>query len=270
MSDEFGTVNIKSRSAERAREIEVMREHYRRHREALSSMADDAPTEHLAGEYRRLIKEIDLTFTKLDELEGLAPAVPPRTPSDTQPLRRTEPGRRPLISSPAAAAHAADDEPASAQSRVLMIVVAGLIVLALIGWLMWRASSDERPVTPIVEDAEATDTVAAATPPPPPDLLALAPESHDFGVVRKGTRAARQFEIVNTTDNPIAIKVARSACRCLYYDYADVIAPNGRETLTVTIDGSKAQSGQLQESVAITSSGDASVVASFQVSATIR
>ena len=50
MSDDFGTVNV--RRGERSREIEVLREHYRTHRDALGRMAAEAPTQHLTAEYQ--------------------------------------------------------------------------------------------------------------------------------------------------------------------------------------------------------------------------
>src|SRR5215208_2906059 len=90
MSNDFGTVSVPRR--DRAREIEILRQQYRRHRESLTSLASDAPTDHLAVEYARLIKDIDTALGKIAELEG-------RTPSDTQPVR-TEPGSRPLVTPP--------------------------------------------------------------------------------------------------------------------------------------------------------------------------
>ena len=40
MSDDFGTVSVKR--GDRAREIEVLRQHYRTHRDALVRMVSDA------------------------------------------------------------------------------------------------------------------------------------------------------------------------------------------------------------------------------------
>src|SRR5688500_20033642 len=95
MSDDFGTINV--RKGERTREIEVLRQHYRQHREGLARMTADAPTEHLAAEYQRLIIEIDRALGKLNELEG-AGAAPPPLPAN--PRLKTEPGMRPLVSTP--------------------------------------------------------------------------------------------------------------------------------------------------------------------------
>ena len=66
MSEDFGTVNV--RASARSREIEMIRQHYRAHRDTLGRLAAEAPTEHLAAEYSRLIADIDTSLRKLDEL----------------------------------------------------------------------------------------------------------------------------------------------------------------------------------------------------------
>lgn len=174
MSDDFGTVNLSR--ADRAREVEVMRQQFRRHREALVNLAADAPTEHLAAEYRRLIQELDNSIHKVDELEG-------------KPLVRT-PEPPPMV----------EDEP---RSRVAIIVVVAVIALALIGGLTWWASRDRAPEqeqTVVQETVATTETVAAPVP-----MLTVTPTSHDYGVIRKGTRATRQFEIANRSEEPVSI-----------------------------------------------------------------
>src|SRR5947208_10701677 len=92
MSDDFGTVNV--RKGERAREIELLRQHYREHRESLVRMTSESPTEYLAGEYQRLIRDIDSALAKIDEIEGRRAAAAP----SGEP--KTEPGTRPLIMPP--------------------------------------------------------------------------------------------------------------------------------------------------------------------------
>src|SRR3954470_20171114 len=101
MSDDFGTVSVKR--GDRAREIEVIRQQYGRHRQALTEMIPDAPTEQLAAEYQRLIATIDGSLRKLDELEGKGTAsgtvaVPAPAFAETQRMGTT-PGDRPLVSS---------------------------------------------------------------------------------------------------------------------------------------------------------------------------
>ncbi|MFL6247616.1 MAG: DUF1573 domain-containing protein [Thermoanaerobaculia bacterium] len=252
MSEDFGTIKVKR--GDRAREIEVLRQHYRQHREALARMIMDAPTEHLAAEYQRLITEIDRALGKLTELEGGAAPIP-KTPE----LRR-EPELP--VSEP---------EP---RSRVPLILAIAIVALALIGWLIWRASSD-RGKDQIVETSTsaavstAPDTVVEE-PAAPPSALAATPASHDYGVIRKGTRAVRQFEITNNSDEPLSLDVARSTCRCLYYEHAPVIPPKAKETLTVTVDGAKAKSGELREVVKITKKKDPTVATTVEVNATIQ
>ena len=283
MSDDFGTVNLGKR--ERAREIEVLRQHYRRHRDTLNGLAADAPTEHLAAEYRRAMQHIDGALLKLDEIEGRAPATPPLPAPGAQhpprahaePLRaKTEPGMRPLAASPgAAAAHSDyDDSDRDSRSRLLLIAAAAVVALALIGWLIWRASSNREPVETIVEQTADTapaiaedDTIAPAEPPSP---LSISPRTADYGPIRKGTRATRRFQIANASDQPISIQVARSNCRCLYYDYAEVVPPNGSDSITVTVDAAKAPAGALRESVRVSAKADQTIGATFDVIATIR
>jgi hypothetical protein len=256
MSKEFGTVSV--RRGDRAREIEILRQQYGRHRDTLASLAADAPTEHLASEYARLIREIDTALGKLGELEG-------QVPSDTQPGTRpliTPPGMiNPDVSEPA--------EPGSALPRVALIIAAGVVVLALIAWLMWRAS--EPTPTPVVRERVETGPVTPAPKPVPiAASLAVDPRSHDYGTIRKGTRAVRQFQVTNKSDESVTLNVERSACRCLYYDYAGPISPHGKEIVTVTVDGAKAKSGPLHEIVSVSSKKDPAVSASFEVKATIR
>jgi hypothetical protein len=287
MSDDFGTINLQR--GERAREIEVLRQHYRKHREALARMTADAPTESLAAEYQRLIVEIDRSLGKLNELEGGPGATTPPPPPPRPPDRlKTEPGLRPLVTAPATE----DAEPGASyeelppaedapRSRVPLLLGITVVALALIGWLVWKASSDGKPAatttTPIVEEtAGATstlpDTAVEETTDPPVTgaALSVTPRSHDYGTIRKGTRATRQFEITNTTDQPITIAVARSTCRCLYYEHAPVVPPKAKESLTVTIDGARAKAGDLRESIRVGAKNDPATGTTVDVIATIR
>jgi hypothetical protein len=282
MSDDFGTINL--RRGEGAREIEVLRQHYRQHREALAGMVADAPTEQLANEYQRIIGEIDRALVKLHELEGGAAPPPP------PPTRSSDPGMRPLATPPLANDDLAEppsipvSDYAEPRSRLPLIVGAAIVALALIGWMIWRAS-DRTGATNIVEERPAVatgdtsgtadagtsssdDTIEPAA--TVPAGLAVVPVSHDYGTIRKGTRATRQYELSNTTDEPMSINVARSACRCLFYEHAPVIPPKAKENLTVTIDGARAKGGTLHEQIRITSKADAAIGTTIDVNATIQ
>jgi len=277
MSDDFGTVNYSR--AERAREIDVMRQHYRRHREALQKLLADAPTEHLAAEYHRLVADIDASLVKLDELEGRASGV---VPAIETPRRQTEAGMRPLVTTaPAVDEGVADDEVRrDSRSRLALIAAAAIIALAAIAWLIWKASSDRARPDAVVEQTQ-TQTATATTAAPatvveePPaqtvaGVLTVTPASHDYGTIRKGTRATRQFEIANTSDQPVSIQVARSTCRCLFYEYVELVPPKAKETVTVTIDGARAKAGALRETVKVSAKKDPAIATSFDVTANVQ
>jgi hypothetical protein len=282
MSDDFGTVNLNR--DQRSREIEVLRANYRRHREALKRMAAEAPTDQLAQEYQRLVLSIEGSLAKLDELEGAAPAPRLKTGPGMTPL--TQPLAEPVYDDDATQV---DYEPPVgtpvSNLRLAMIVAAGVLVLALIAWLIWRASSDRgaaptatttaadtvvetttsSATEPAAEAAAATQTAAAAG-----DPLSVSPQAQDYGTIRKGTRATRQFDVLNSGTEPMTMVVARSACRCLYYEYRGTVPPKGRESITVTIDGAKAKAGELAETVKVSVKNDPAIVTSFDVTATIR
>jgi hypothetical protein len=292
MSDDFGTVNVKR--GDRAREIEVLRQHYRTHRDALVRMVPDAPTEQLESEYQRLIASIDASLRKLDELEGKGTAsgtVAVPTPSFAETQRMgTAPGNRPLVSSGVSSEPVTDhgvaaydgpaDRPSNNSSRVLLMLVIAVAVLGIIGWLIWRASSDKKSTTPqVIEQPPSTtspDTVATSTVTPPPVTAAasihIAPEVADYGTIRKGTRAVRQFVVMNMSATPLTIAVARSTCRCLYYEYDTKVklAPKAKEALTVTVDGARAKAGPLSESIAVTSKDDPNATGTIGVRAVIK
>lgn len=268
-SDDFGTVNVKR--GDRAREIEILRQNYRAHRDALAQMAREAPSEQLATEYQRLIRTIETSLAKLNELERGVGAVS----EDTQPVierpRESGVGSRELES-----IHT-DSPPPTPNSRIAMIVIAGVIVLGLIGALIWYASRDRGKVKPIATEttAVANDTSAPATSAPqpvaaPPSALTVAPAIADYGTIRKGTRAVRQVEVTNTTDKQLDYTVSRSQCRCLYYEYTGKLAPKKKETLSVTVDGGKAKAGSLAETLTISAKKDPSITTSFQVTANIK
>ena len=277
MSDDFGTAGTRK---DRARELVRLREHYRLHRETLSGLVGDAPSDHLASEYERLLHEIDMAVRKLDELEGkpaAAAAAASPTIADTQPAFRpktqpghTAPGNRPLVR-PA--------EPAigtPSHSRVATIIIAGVVVLALIAGLIWYASQKKDESPAIVEQPVTTTTTATAPITPetatiaPAGAIKITPALADYGTIRKGTRAVRQFEVVNSSGAPVEIQVARSTCRCLYYDYKAKLAAGGRETITVTIDGGRAKTGELSEQVLVTAKNDRGISANFTVQAVVQ
>ena len=250
-------------------------------------MVPDAPTEQLAGEYQRLVVSIDNSLRKLDELEGREAGTTAAAAGlgETQRMG-TAAGSRPLVSSEPVTEHGISsyepvpvDRPSGNGSRVLLMLVIGLAVLGIIGWLIWRASSDRKPAaTQVIEAPPSTtntDTASTIVPVAPvvaASSIKIAPALADYGVIRKGTRAVRQFEITNTTATPLSITVARSVCRCLYYEYdaKAKLAPKAKEALTVTVDGARAKAGALDESIAVTSKDDPNATGTIGVRAVIK
>ena len=258
MSDDFGTVSLKR--GDKSRELEVLR----KHRESIVQMLADVDQE---------IRELELSSSQ----------PPPPPPQRTSPgsSRASEVESRPLVTTPDY------DEvvtPGGGGGRVVLILGAALVALALIGWLIWRASSD-RPVVEktgtvveqptVAESSETTETAPATvvetdTVAPATRAVVVSPRQHDYGLVRKGTRVTRQFEITNNSEEPIAVTLARSQCRCLYYEYAGVIPPKAKESITVTVDGAKAKAGTLRETIKVTGKSDPTVGTSLDVIATVR
>lgn len=269
--DESGTVGPKK--GDRARETERLRQHYKLHRETLAGLSGDAPSDHLANEYERLVGEIDMAVRKLDELEGRS-----GSSADTNPAFRpkthpgsTAPGNRPLVRT---------DDPMAApaagpQWRVAAIIIAALVVLGAIAYMMWPQKNGAGTTGTIVEQQPVTGTAPPVVTPAPATIvpvgtLKITPALADYGTIRKGTRAVRQFELVNASGEPVDVQVARSTCRCLFYDYKSKLAANGKETITVTVDGARAKAGELSEEVHISSRKDRGVAATFTVQAVIQ
>jgi hypothetical protein len=260
MSDDFGTVSLKR--GDKSRELEVLR----KHRESIVKMLADVDQE---------IRELELSSSQ----PMTAQPPPPRTAGHS---RDSEMDSRPLVTTPDYEEAVAT--PGGGGGRVVLILGVALVALALIGWLIWRASSD-RPAAPttgtvveqptVAESPETTGTAPAtieetATIAPASQAVVISPRQHDYGLVRKGTRVTRQFEIANTTEEPISVTLARSQCRCLYYEYAGVIPPKAKESITVTVDGAKAKAGTLRETIKVTGKTDPTVGTSLDVIATVR
>lgn len=222
---------ISARRGDRAKEIEVLR----RHRESLVKMLED----------------VDAQLRELEIFDA--------------------PGTRPLVTTPDYEEQVTTQ--AGSGLRVLVVIGAAFLALVLIAWLIWRASSDRPAATGTVAEETAIDTETAPatiTEAPALDALTVTPPSQDYGLVRKGTRVTRQYEIANNTEEPISITVARSACRCLYYEHAPVIPPKAKDTVTVTVDGAKAKVGTLRETIQVTAKSDPAIGTSLDVIATVR
>jgi hypothetical protein len=288
MAEDWSTVNVGQEKA-LGREIDLLLKHYLDHREALGKLASNAPTEALATEYVRLQDEIDQAIGKLNELERGAPsarrtfpgtALPPATAAAPLPLAGSRPLNAPLPSSPPAAARSplteVDSSGAGTTGRLLLIAAAGLLVLVVLAYLVWRRSvnHDEKPV--VSEIAATTQTVdvpvasASQVETVPATMLSVTPPTFDFGKVRKGTRAVHKFALTNASSSAITLAVSRSTCKCLWFQFFPPVIPaNGKGSIGVTIDGGRAKKGTVKETVTVSDKKDPQAAVSFDVTANV-
>lgn len=288
MSDEeFGTVNVKSQNM--ARELEALRQRYIAHRDTIGRLEADAPSEQLAVRYAELRHEIELALRKVDELgdaRGTLPAARTSTAPGTAavpPTTRATPaaaaGIAATVASGATTAPRRENwqnrsvlsdidestQPVEVVSdsnrRLLIIAIATLVVLGLLGALAYRYSRNRAAQKPVIVEQTRTDTAAPSSTAPatsttteaaaPASDLVITPPTHDFGVIRKGTRAVRQFRLENHSAKPMTLSIKRSSCRCLWFDYDTKLAPKSSSILAVTVDGAKAKTGALNETVEV-------------------
>lgn len=275
MPDDWGTVNL-TREKAVGREIEQLRERYLHHMATLEKLIIDAPTDHLAGEYERVRQDVEISLQKLNELENgvpvprpsMSPVPAPVAPAQSGPKRREDDpfyqtNPRVLVQR---------DSPV----RALAIVLVGFVVVALAGYFFWKYVQGKRAgrSNPAISTAtsalpEETATVKEIAPPPASTGFTISPPSQDFGRIRRGTRATRQFELTNNTDAEIPLAVSRSSCKCLWFEYV-ALPPGGSTTLTVTIDAARAPKGTLRETVKVSSKTNASLNENLEVTAVIH
>lgn len=260
MSDEWNTVNIRPGAGGVLREIDLLRRRYADHRSTLERLAADAPTEQLARRYRQLIGELEASMARIAELEMGSEEDRNAEPLDDHDPRWREPEE----------AVTADESPRRALP--ILVALAALFIIGVIGLFAWNwVRGDAEPESPaaIVEPSEREPAIE---PDPAAQEVALTatPDQQSYGELRRGTRAVRQFEIANNTDETLPISVLRSDCRCLWFEYADTIPPRGTTTLTVTVDGAKAPEGTLRETIQIVSKTEPPVTIAVEVVAEVN
>lgn len=199
---------------------------------------------------------------------GVAGAASPRASVADRPLHSSAPASRAVPSHAAAASAPAEDK-----KRLIIIVAAAALMLAILAALVWRSRGNDTP-TRIVEEQPIAGAETATEPPvesvADAGILSVNPQSHDFGVIRKGTRAVRQFRIENSSAEPLTVAIDRSTCRCLWFDFDTTVPPKSSSILAVTVDGAKAKEGRLDETVTIKNKADAEDVATIKLLASIE
>lgn len=276
MPEDWNTINL-SREQAVGREIEHLRARYLQHMATLEKLITEAPTDHLAGEYERVRQEVELSLHKLNELESGIPVARPAIPKSAVPAASAGTSAKPKRP---------EDDPfyqtnpsvllqRDSPLRALAIVLIGFLVLSLSGYFFWRylqgrpgGRSDARTSTASSSAPEETATLQEMAPVASTGFT-ISPPSQDFGRIRRGTRATRQFELTNNTDAEIPLAVSRSNCKCLWFEYVP-LPPGGTTTLTVTIDATRAPKGTLRETVRVSSKTDPKVSENLEVTAVIQ
>ena len=272
-----------------ARELESLRQRYTNHRDTIAKLEADAPSEQLASRYAELRRELDASLLKVEDL-ALGRTTTTSTPRPSAPSTGTLPGYVPPTTAtgtplPASTANLTTPpgppprewqtrsvltnattaplniEDASGETdptrRLIIIGAIALVVLALLGGLAYRYSKRNTTTKPVIVEQTKTTTTTpvvetATVAPVASSNLVVTPDAHDFGTIRKGTRAVRQFRIENHSDKAMTVAIKRAQCRCLWFDYDSKIAAHQTTILAVTVDGAKAKVGPLNEAVAVT------------------
>lgn len=285
------------RGAALDREVDRLRGVYRDHAETLSKLAASAPSKQLARHYQEMIAEINKAIVGLD---GVDPEViarksgerPVQLPESERPTRekplpapgvpiitpqKPENDERPILSSYTVAATTAESEDRTLL-RIVMIVGLAVVMIGVLALFVWKFSGDRaapaEPVTPATVTAtpleEEPVTPAPELKPGPASSLSISPQQQYFGTIAKGTNAVRTFEIVNRGKKAVTLEIARSRCRCLWYDPPATLPAGGRGTLTVRVDGAKAPEGLLTESIEISVKGTTDAAAVFEITAEVK
>ncbi len=269
-NDDWSTINLRGG---RDRNLRALRHRYEQHRSALRQLEEGAPSETLAKRYHELQSEIDRALSQLDSLDplsadltsGARPAGPPPSElSSTVPRwngRSPEEETGPMTRRPAGS------------RTFLMVLLAVLLIVILGGIIYWTtgpSSPEEESAAALVAEPATASETTAREPEPEPAKLAIQPDHHDFGAVKKGTRTVAGFTLTNMTDQPLRIAIDRSNCRCLWYDYPASIPAHESVPLQISIDGARADQGPVEETVRIFSKSDDAFSAEVKITGEIR
>lgn len=278
------------------RELETLRQRYQEHRRTIRHLLQTAPDENLAATYEATLGELQRAIEQLDRLDRQTiPERPAVDPHATHPVNQEEedpagltravkPERAfeetefstqartwndPVVRDDSETA----DRPEVDEGRFSIVPwIAGILLLAAVVAgiaFFWPEGSSVPEEEMGQENAEIVEDVPEE-PPVPPRILVAEPASHDFGVIRKGTRSVHRFTIRNRTDTVLPLSVSRSACRCLWYDYPAEVAAGASVELSITVDGARAETGTLAETVVVSSEANADATTEIDLTAEIQ
>lgn len=285
------------------RDLDVLRKRLQDHRDVLAELEADAPSQALAERYAGLRAWIEATISTLDSTPPPEAALPPPAAAPASAASAVT-AERELDHYDADGAWTGDEaqRPARDGWRMLSVLVLGLAALALLAFLFFRFFSEREPGTgayPIREISETSEMSEVETadevviiedePPPvaaaPPPRIAPGPAQQPPGTptttARLGVEPAfasadgfgngrmiRQFRIENPSSEAVRITIERSSCRCLWYDVNPDIPAGGGVVLEVTVDGSRLQGDNLDETIGVLRASDKARLAEFRLTGT--
>jgi len=264
MEKDWSTINVQ-RDQAFGGESDEMRQRLLHHHEAITALAQSAPTEELTRRYSEVRAEIEQAIQRLDDLRksGAASSAAYASPAANGTAARpgswtnTQPYTPPA---PQSAGAAITPE----KNRTIILVLLGVVALsvfALLGWRYLRGHDSGKVVAqPASRAADSTDSRIVEAPAPNPAAVAAAaeglvitPASQAFGKVKKGTRIVKKFQIANNSSETLNIAAGRSQCHCLWFQFNSRIAAGAKVPMTITLDGARAKKGPVNETITLKS-----------------
>ena len=276
------------------RDEEYVKWRLKRHSDTLKELADSAPVPWVAEKCRDLSRQIDSElrvderrFTHTDTLlpesvaewdepgEEVLEAAEEDGPLDEVifPKRRQEEVEyQPVVPYEDRQRTAERSQPRSIAAP-LLVIASALVLLSVIAALVWWSRTPERaePGTPALS---AGPTINVSEDRPAADIglpsVSVEPQGHDYGLVLRGQRVSRTFVVRNLTGETLDIRLQRSQCRCLWYQYDDELEPGETVQMVIAVDGGKAPSGRLTERIGILSRKDPITYAEVRLTAVVE
>ena len=265
MSDDWRDKDLRRASSEE-REEGYVRWRLEQHRDALRKLAESAPVHWVAERCLDLSNQIDTElgvedrrFTHSDaplpEVALIEDDVEDTISEDPELgdgeidrliLPRVRPSWEVSDIPPQPRAHRSVSAP-------IVVIGSAIVFLSVIAGLIWWTQSPDPPVRKgvAVPPGPAIEVTEERLAMPESSFVAVEPTGHDYGLVFRGQRGTQTFAIRNLTDDKLEIRMQRSQCRCLWYQYDDELEPGESAEITIALDGGRIPSGRLTETVGI-------------------
>ncbi len=294
MSDDDWRERDLQRTPPDDRDEEYVKWRLKRHSDTLKELAESAPVPWVAEKCRDLSRQIDSElrvderrFTHTDTplpdsavdwdapREDLLEAADEDGPLDEVifPKRRQE-----EIEYQPVVPYEDQQESVETSRRMsiaapLLVIASGVILLSIIAALVWWSRTPDT-AEPVGAPISGGPTINVSEDRPAADIglpsLSVEPQAHDYGLVLRGQRVSHTFVVRNLTGETLDIRLQRSQCRCLWYQYDYEIEPGETAEMLIAVDGGRAPSGRLTERIGILSRKDPITYAEVRLTAEVE